>query len=225
MGLFSGALEAIGLTPDLSGIAAQSGFNPVNIQSGTGSLAFDPESKTFTSQLSPELQQLQQGLFQQLGGFQQRAPFDTEKALGLLREQAAPFEEQQRLNLEQRLFKQGLTGASMVNRPGGARGSLFQAQQSGDLARQLAAQQLSQQQQTTEGNLQAQLMSQLFGIGGQEQGLFSAGQGFSQLEQQGRQNQANILMQQEMASSDLIGNLLGGAALGFATGGFGVAAA
>ena len=114
MGLFDSALEFIGLKPDLSGAIGMSGFSPVDVQTSMGGVSYDEGQKLFTSQLDPRLLGAQQNILSQLQGI------DPTKTLGLLRERARPFEKQQMLDLENRLFSQGLLGASGVDRPGGA---------------------------------------------------------------------------------------------------------
>lgn len=84
------------------------------------------------------------GLQSQLLG--ELSAIDPRQQLNLFRQMAAPFEEQQRLGLENRLFAQGLMGASTVDKPGGARRSLFDAQAQADLMRQTQAMDWANQQ-------------------------------------------------------------------------------
>jgi len=196
--------QTLGLAPDLSGAIAGAKFDPYNIQTGMGGLRYDEGSRTFTSQLDPALQATRQGLLSQYG------QIDPAQQLSLYRQQAQPYEEQQRLGLESRLFSQGQLGHSAVDRPGGARRSLFDAQAQADLQRQAMAQQWAQQQQQG-------ILGQLQGIQGFEKGLFGMGQGMGQLGMQGQQMQTQLRQQQAMAIPDLMQSLLGGAAMGFAS--------
>lgn len=85
-------------------------------------------------------QNIQRRLLSQAGNI------DPQQQLDLYRQMSAPFEEQQRLNLENRLFAQGRLGASAVDRPGGERRSLFDAQAQADLMRQTQAMDWANQQ-------------------------------------------------------------------------------
>ena len=193
--------ETLGLTPDLSGAIKAAEFNPYNINTSYGSLNYDKDSRTFTSQLDPALQGIQQGLFSQYG------QVDPTQQLALMRQQAAPFQQQSMLNMENRLFKQGLTQASVVDQPGGARRSLFDSIMNQDLSMQLQAQQQAQQEQTN-------YLNQILGISGLEQNMFRSGMGMGQLGMQGQSNVASLMMQQAQAESGLNQALFGGAVLG-----------
>jgi len=97
-------------------LAAGLAYNPVDINTGIGSTTFDKETG-YTSTLSPELQALRDRLIQQGGeGLDAFQTFDPTAAGALFTDQldvlAQPREEQQRLSLENRLFKQGLSGST-----------------------------------------------------------------------------------------------------------------
>lgn len=111
-----GGLLGADATKDAAKIAAAaSRFSPVDITSGTGTTLF--QDGGFQSELSPELQALRDQL---LGagaqGLQDFQTFDPNQAGQLFEQQlsalAAPQEQQQRQQLENRLFQQGLTGAT-----------------------------------------------------------------------------------------------------------------
>lgn len=100
--------------------AAGSQFAPLGIQTGIGSVGFGNiggDSKGFTGSLSPEYQALRDQLMG-IGatGLNQFQTFDPMQAAGLftgqLNTMAAPQEQQQRTQLENRLFKQGLLTSS-----------------------------------------------------------------------------------------------------------------
>ncbi len=173
---------------------------------------------------------------------------DPTQQLNLFRKMAAPFEEQQRLGLENRLFAQGLMGASTVDDPGGARRSLFDAQAQADLMRQTQAvdwanrerqqalnqygmlQGMRQQEaaqdlagygalQGLESQRRASMLGQLGIIPGMEMGLFSPAMGFGQLGASGQQAAASAIMQGNMATQNFLGSVLGGGLMGFGAGG------
>ena len=194
--------EALGLVPDYGEAIEAAQQDPLNVRSLFGGLTY--QDGRVTTQLAPELQQQVTGIYERLG------QIDPSQQLGLLRQQAAPYEQQQRLDLENRLFSQGLMGASVVDRPGGARRSLFEAQAGSDLQRQLLAEQMAQQQR-------ASLFGELQNIYGMEQGLFGAAYGYPQNNQV-----SNLLAQQAGFGPGLMGNLLGGAMMGWGMGGFGL---
>lgn len=111
-----GGLLGADATKDAARIAAEaSRFAPIDITSGTGTTTFADGG--FQSQLAPELQAVRD----QLLGFGQQgldtfAGFDPNQSAALftrqLDELAQPQEQQQRLQLENRLFQQGLTGST-----------------------------------------------------------------------------------------------------------------
>ena len=187
--------EAIGLVPDYGDAIAALQQDPRNIQSLFGGVSY--QDGQISSQLDPRLRAQVGDIYRQLGRV------DPRQQLGLLRQQAAPFEEQQRLGLENRLQAQGLLGASLVDQPGGARHSLFSAQSSADLQRQLLAQQMAQQQR-------ASLFGELGNIFGMEQGLFSASYG----QPSAQEGIANLLAQQASFGPQIMGSILGGATAG-----------
>lgn len=94
-------------------------FRPVGIESGIGTVTATgtPGNVGFETSLSPELQAIRDQL---LGigqtGLQQFQTFDPNQAAALFTNQlnqiAQPQEQQQQLQLESRLFKQGLLGAT-----------------------------------------------------------------------------------------------------------------
>ena len=207
-GIVDTTLDVLGLSPDLSGAIGQAQFNPYNIQSSAGSLNYDPNSRSFNSQLNPQLSNIQRGLFSQFG------QANPEQQLSLFRQQAAPFNEAQSLGLENRLFSQGRLDHSQVDQPGGARRGLFDAQLNQDFGFQQQAQQQSQQQQMA-------LIQQLLGINSLESGLFSQGQGFGQIQQQGNTTAAGLQAQQDSFGPNAFFGLLGAGLGGYAAGGFG----
>ena len=73
------------------------------------------------------------------------------------------------------------------------------------------SEQLAQQQMQS-------LFSQLAGISGIEQGLFGLTSALSGQELSARQGQAGLVAQQEISTSELIGNLISGAALAYGGG-------
>lgn len=179
--------------------AAIGKVKPTDIQTSLGGLTFG--DNVFTTALDPRLQQIQGGLLGQIEGL------ESGSTLGMLRQQAAPFEEQQRLALENRLFSQGLLGASGVDQPGGARRSLFEAQAQADLARQLQAQQLMMQQRGS-------LFGGLGAISGIERGLFGTSMGmFGQQLGQTQAAQAPLMQAGQSTTSamqGLVASALGG---------------
>lgn len=205
MSLFGSAMDFLGLTPDMGGAINAAQFNPYNVNQSTGSVNYDAASRTFNSQLNPQLQGIQQGLFSQYGAV------DPTQQLNLMRQQAQPFNEQMGLNLENRLFKQGLTGASVVDQPGGARRSFFDSVLNQDMGFQMQAQQQAQQQQMA-------YLQQLLGISGMENNMFSNAMGMGGIGMQGQMQQSNLMGQSAMAMPNLLGSLLGGAAQGFMMG-------
>lgn len=211
MGLLSGVADFLGLTPDIDPALSQLQFQPFNVQTSAGGVQFDPTQRLFTTELAPELQALRQ---QTLSGLGQINPAQT---LGLLRQQAQPIEQQQRLNLESRLFSQGRLGASSAFTDTGEMGALLRAQQGADVQRQLLAEQLGMQQRQN-------LFGQLGTLTDIEQSLFAPSLQAGAQESAVGQARANILAGQAQSTSNLIGNLLSGAAIGFATGGLGGAA-
>ena len=139
MALFSGITNALGLTEDPGKAAGMAQYTPYNINASYGQTNYDPATRTFNSSLDPRMQQMQQSLF---GQFDQ---YDPNAYLQMLRQQAAPYEQQQSLGLENRLFSQGRLEHSAVDQPGGARRSLFDSFANADLQRQLGANQWAQQ--------------------------------------------------------------------------------
>ena len=112
-------------------------FNPANINTGAGSVQFDQGTNTFTSALDPRLQGIQESMFAQgQGFFDELSTFDPDQfganVSDRLRNLAAPKEEQDRLNLENRLFKQGLLNSTLG---GDRQENLFSAQALAEEAR------------------------------------------------------------------------------------------
>ena len=128
-----GAFLPSGGAPSAPSVA----FNPANISTGAGSVNFDQGANTFTSALDPRLRDIQESMFAQgLGFFDELSTFDPDQfganVSDRLRNLAAPKEEQDRLNLENRLFKQGLLNSTL----GGERQeNLFSAQALAEEAR------------------------------------------------------------------------------------------
>ena len=112
-----GSLLSSGSRSDIAARqAAGQAFNPVDINTGSGSTTFNPDTG-FTSTLSPELQAIRDQLIGTGGtALQDFQTFDPTEAGGLFTDKlnalAQPGEEQKRLSLENRLFKQGLSGSS-----------------------------------------------------------------------------------------------------------------
>ena len=206
MGLLSGVSDALGLTPDLSGAIGAAAFDPFNIQTSFGSATYDEDSRTFTSGLGEDYGAIQDSLVNQL------KQIDPAQQLALFRQQAQPYNEQQGLNLENRLFSQGLTQASGVDEPLGARRSLFDSFANQDLQFQQLAQQQALQQQTG-------LMNQLFGLNQMEQGLFAPQATFGQIQTGAGANQAGLMAQQASFLPNLVGNIIAGGVQGAAMGG------
>lgn len=179
MGLFSGITDALGITTDPSKYSDMAQFNPYNIESTYGSLAYDPTSRTFTSSLSPEMQGIQQGLFSQYG---QSGAGDY---LNLMRQQAAPYNEAMGQGIENRMFSQGLTGASKEYQPGGQMRGFWDSVMNQDMGFQLQADQMAQQNQMN-------LLNQLFSISNLQNSLFNAGQGMGGLQVTGAGNAAKV---------------------------------
>jgi hypothetical protein len=127
--------------------ARASRFAPVGIETGQGTVSF--EDGQFRTQLSPEQQQLRNqlwGLGQQ--GLQDFQTFDPAQAGGIFTQQltdlAAPQEQQAMLNLENRNFAKGLTGATAGQMNTQA---LFNAQATAQQQRELTGLTMGQQQQ------------------------------------------------------------------------------
>ena len=196
------------LEPDLSGAINAAKFDPFNIQTSFGSATYDEESRTFTSGLGEDYGAIQDSLVNQL------KQIDPAQQLALFRQQAQPYNEQMGLNLENRLFSQGLTQASGVDQPLGARRSLFDSFANQDLQFQQLAQQQALQQQTG-------LMNQLFGLNQMEQGLFAPQATFGGLQTGAGSNQAAIMAQEASMIPNLVGNFLGGSMASFGGGGGG----
>lgn len=183
MGLFDKAFDVLGLTPDMGGAIQAAQFDPYNVQSSFGSLNYDPSQRLFSTSLNPQITQ----------GFNT----DPMQTLGLMRQQAAPYQQQERLNLENRLFSQGLLQHSAVDQPLGARRSLFDAQQQQDFGFQLQS--------------QAQALQNLLAMAGLEQNLFGMGAGMGQLGQQAAGNVAGLMAQEAAVVPNLIGSAIGAA--------------
>ena len=196
------------LEPDMGEAQAQAEFKPYNINASYGSLGYDPSSRTFTSQLSPELMGIQSGLFSQYG------QINPEQQLSLFREQAAPFNQAASQNLENRLFSQGRLDASQEYAPGGAMRGLFDSFANQDLQfQQMAAQQAQAQQMN--------YLNQILGLGNFEQNLFNAGLGAGQIGMQGQLQQSQLQAQQDAFLPNALWGLGGAALGGWASGGFG----
>ena len=146
-GLVGGLIGAKGQKDAAKIAAAAAQFRKLGTESGVGTTGFDGD--VLTQQLSPEYQALRDQLLAQgAQGLQQFQTFDPTEAGQLFSQQlgalAAPQEKQQRLALENRLFQQGLTGAS-----GGQQRTeaLLGAQALAAGQRDLTGLQLGQQQQ------------------------------------------------------------------------------
>jgi len=193
--------EAIGLVPDMDKAIAASQFDPYNIEASFGSLGFDEATNTFTSSLSPEFQQM-------LGDWTtQMQNIDPQKQFEMMQAQAAPYEQQQQLGLENRLFSQGLMQHSAQDQPGGARRSLFDSQQNAMMQRQLGAQDWASSNRQN-------LLNSILGIQGMESGLFNMGMGMGSIGMQGQMQASNLMGQQATAGSNIMGNVLGGLTMG-----------
>jgi hypothetical protein len=205
MSLFSDPIGSVagflGLTPDLGDAAQSAQFNPYNINQSFGSLSYDPESRSFTSQLNPHLQGIQQSLFSQYG------KTDPMQQLGLMRQQAQPYNEAMGQGIENRLFSQGLMGASKEYQPGGQMRGFWDSVLNQDMGFQLSAQQQAQQAQQN-------YLNQLLGLGNLEQGLFGNVTNLGSVQTGAGANVANIQATGAMALPNLIGSLGGGAIQG-----------
>lgn len=155
---------------DAARIAAQAAqFRPIDITTGLGGISYGPQIDPETGQpipgtegvrttLDPRLVAMQNQLFGMGGaGLDTLGSFDPNEQARLFTQQltelAAPEEQRQRLQLENRLFKQGILGAT----PGAERmGALQQAQSMAGTQRALMGQEMGQQQQ-------AQLFQQALG--------------------------------------------------------------
>lgn len=202
--LLGGAADFLGLTPDLSGAAQSAQFNPYNINQSFGSLSYDPSSRSFSSSLSPELSGIQSGLFSQYG------QVNPQQQLSLFRQQAAPFNEQMGQDIENRLFSQGMLGASRPYEEGGQMRGFWDSVQNQDFGFQQQAQQSSQQAQMN-------YLQQLLGLGNLEQGLFGNVANLGSVQTGAGANVANIQATQGMALPNLIGSAIGGAAQGYSS--------
>lgn len=207
MGLFDSAFDMLGLGPDLSGAINTAAYNPYNVQTSYGGLTYDDQNRTFTSALSPELQGIQSGLFSQYG------QVNPNQQLDLFRQQAAPYNEAQYLDMENRLFSQGRLGHSQVYNPGGQMRGLFDAQANQDLQFQLMAQQQAQQAQQN-------YLNQILGISNMENSLFNASMGQGQIGMQGQLQQSQLQAQQDAFMPNAIWGLGGAALGGWASSGF-----
>lgn len=213
MGLLTDITDAFGLTDSKAGeeAAKMAQFNPYNIRSSYGSLDYDRANRTFTSSMDPRLQGITSGLFSRYG---QVSP---EQQLSLFRQQAAPFNEQAMLNLENRLFSQGRLDHSALDQPGGARRGLFDSILNQDLQFQLMAEQQAQQAQNN-------YLNQILGLTGLEQNLFNAGMGMGQIGIQGQIAGANAYLSNSQFTADMtkqIVDSIAGGAMQYFTGGFG----
>ena len=236
MGLLTGFTDALGLTD--SGAAAEAAamaqFKPYNINTTFGGVNYtaptgpqitsyetvpdgfggvtkkpiwsEATPGEFSTSLDPRLLGLSTAAMNELG------QINPAQQLSLFRQQAAPFEEQQRLGLENRLFAQGRLDHSQVDQPGGIRRGLFDAQANADMMRQLQARDWANQQR-------AALLGQIGTIQGMEQGLFGPAMGMGQLGQAGSTAAAQMMMQGSMNTQNFFGSLLGGGLMGFGAGG------
>lgn len=168
-------------------------FSPPGIRTGTGTTTFTPE-EGFVSELSPELQELRD-LFvgRARTGFEGLGGFDPEETGRLftsrLQELAAPQERRERLNLENRLFRQGLLGSTTGRQRSQ---SLLEAQALKDLARETQGFEAGQAAQdrlfrnvlgsiqagTTLDQLNAQQLNQAIAAGGAQTSTNLAGAQF-----------------------------------------------
>lgn len=206
--VISKGAEALGLVPDFGPALEAAKFNPVNTQGLFGGVSWNPQTRTFSSNLDPRLTGIQNTLFSQFGQANPEAEY------ALMQQMAAPYREQQMLGLENRLFSQGLLGASMVDQPGGARRSLFDAFANQDLGMQ---QQAIQSARTNQINL----LNQIFGLQNMENSLFANNAGLSGQAQAANNNVANILAQDAAFMPNALWSLGGAIGQGYATGGFG----
>ena len=206
MGLLDGAFDALGLTPDMSGAINAAAFDPYNIQTSYGGANYDAENRLFSTSLNPALQGVMGGLQEQYG------QINPEQQLNLMRERAQPYNEAMGQGIENRLFSQGLLGASKEYQPGGQMRGFFDSVMNQDMGFQLSAQQQAQQQQTN-------LLNQIFGLAGLENNLFGQQQQFGALQTGAGANQASLMAQQAMAVPNLVGNIISGGVQGAAMGG------
>ena len=141
------------------------GGGPQRVPINTSFGGTDLSGASANVNLSPEMLDIQQQIYGQYG---QATP---DSLFNLMQQQIAPYREQRALGLENRLFSQGLMGASRVDQPGGARRSLFDSFGNQDLQMQLAARGQAMNEQTS-------LFNQLTGISNIENQMLNASLGF-----------------------------------------------
>lgn len=116
---------------------------PWNLTAAGANISVDEDGKTMTTELSPELQSIYEGMFSRAGQWTPMVedlmadPFTAQQRLYEQQRQLfAPQQEQERLALENRLLSQGMLGST-----GGAlrTQALREAQGTQDLQRQIAA--------------------------------------------------------------------------------------
>ena len=179
MALFSGITDALGLTTDPDKYSQMAQFNPYNIRSSYGSLAYDPSTRTFTSSVNPEISRLQSQFLSRMG---QTSP---ESELGLFRQMAEPYNRAASEGLENRLFSQGRLDHSQVYEPGGAMRGLYDAFSQQDLGFQQRALANSRAEEQ-------RLMDNYRSLFGFDTSLFNMGQGMGSLQVQGAGNAAQV---------------------------------
>lgn len=172
-------------------------FSPYNIQSGYGSLTYDPSQRLFTSSVSPDVQRLQD---RYLLGLERISP---QSELGIMREQAQPYNEALMTGMENRLFSQGRLDHSQVYAPGGPMRGLFDAMLNQDLIFQ-------QQARQNAWAREQQLLRNYMGLFAPEQNLFQAGMGMGQIGMQGQMTGANILAESSEQLPKAMDSIIGG---------------
>ena len=196
-----GLTDSLGLTTNPYIGADMAAYDPYAINTGYGGAAYDAQNRRFQSSLSPQYQQLQQGLFNQYNSY------DPNNYLSLMRQRAAPGNQANYQGLENRLFSQGRLDHSQVYEPGGAMRGLFDAQQQQDLGFQLSADQMSNQFQNS-------IMDRLFGLAGLEKSLYDPlyQQGSLDVQASGNAAQAfsNQAGQNQSGITGIVGSVLGG---------------
>lgn len=209
MGLFSPITDALGLTNDPGEAAGMAQYNPYNINASYGNVDYDPASRTFTSQLDPRMQQMQQSLFGEFGNY------NADNYLSLLRQRAAPQNEANYQGLENRLFSQGRLDHSQAYQPGGAMRGLFDAQAQQDLGFQIGADEWAMNQRSN-------LMDQMGWFNQLESGLWNPLAQQGQIGAAGQRTAAGIYGNQQQFNSamthdiykQIAGGIMGGIGLG-----------
>ena len=211
--------------------ARMSQFRPTNVTSGYGSVGAEMTGRdvygnpiySYTQTLDPRYQAIRDQLLGAGGSlFNQATAYDpmTQGALFTqqLREQAQPSEQQQRTDLENRLFQQGLMGGSQGIERSAA---LYEAQRRADVQRQMQGYGMAQ-------DTQAQLFNQ--GLGALQGGISVEGLpgnlmqqsiGASGGQQNAGANAAQFTYRAGQSRGDMISGFFGGLGQGLSNYSFG----